>query len=96
MTGPIEIEILVERVDQKIKELFGVLLPIDHPLPVHATAEVPEGGRLDYFRILLPHRPHQVGIQLRHDAIGSFPVLLLLMLLVLIIFQKECRQRHRR
>ena len=76
MSLPVHVEIFVQAVDEEVEEFFGVLLAVDAPFFVEAGAEVAEGGGSDGLDIVAPERANQIGVDFRHDAVRSFPILL--------------------
>ena len=73
---PVSIEVLVEAVDEELEELFGILLAVDAPVGLEAGTEVSEGGRSHGTIFVLPEVTDEIGIDLGHDAVGAFPILL--------------------
>lgn len=66
----------MQTINKKVKELLGVLLPVDSPLAVKPTTEISEGSRHDHLYVVLPERPYQIRIESRHDTLRSLPVFL--------------------
>ena len=73
---PVGVQVLVEAVDEELEKLFGVLLAVDAPVGLEAGAEVPQGSGTHGAVVVLPEVADEVGVDLGHDAVGAFPVLL--------------------
>ncbi|KAL8961106.1 MAG: hypothetical protein Q9193_002294, partial [Seirophora villosa] len=71
---PALVQVFVEAVQEEVEIFLGVLLAVDAPLRVQTRAELAESDGSDRLDVAFPQAADQVGVDLRHDAVGAFPV----------------------
>lgn len=71
---PALVQVFVEAVEEEVEIFLGVLLAVEAPLRVQTRAELAESDGADRLDVAFPQAADQVGVDLRHDAVGAFPV----------------------
>lgn len=73
---PMDVEVFMQTVNDKVEEFFGVLLPVDSPFLIQASAKFAHGSRSNSSTIVAPQTTDKVGEYFREDTVGALPILL--------------------